>query len=824
MALYFFGVMGLVSVVTFTMRPQYASESKLFVRIGRENLGIDPTTTLGQGGAILSAPTSREDEINSMVEMFSSRTLLEQLATDVGPERILDKPPANANSSGWWPSLDGLFGSSDPKADAIERLTRRLSVSAQRRSNVLSVSYTASSPELAQTVVSRLVELYVDEYARLHRVEGSKEFLATQAAIVRDRLTKAEARLQEIKNATGLTSVTDQRRILVERVGQLEDALLQTTSQLAVTEAELRTLNQKLKTLPPMLETERATGFANEAADGMRQQLYTLQLKEQELLSKYREDAPPVLEVRRQLEQARGILAREEANRTQVRSARNPAYQQLELSYLTGQTSVASLRAKRETLRQQLAQAKVNLESLGDGEVRLAEAQRDVELEEARYRRYTDTTEQARVDQELETQRLSNIGLVQPATLEAKPVSPRVLLNLSLGFLAAFFGAFALGCIADFRTYSPTSARPSIELVTQPDSRILAPAQIRLLLDRQRVRSDRNGECFAVFIYSWRDQAARDRCAPEFQALMLWRLRTTDDVGWLDENRLVALLHDTTPEAAHAVADDIANRYPKHLPPLHTEVYIYPTSDGMDGTDDPTAPSQQNRPRRVGNVQIALGSRLRVAGAAGGPGDQFFVRPLPRWKRMLDVSVSSVALLLTSPLLALAAIAIKLDSRGPVIFEQQRSGLGGAPFTIYKLRTMSVDAEAQKLRLLSQSERDGPFKMKHDPRITRVGRILRQTSLDELPQLWNVLIGDMSLVGPRPLPLSETNASAPWQRQRLDATPGLTGVWQVSGRAHIGFAQWVRMDVRYIRTRSLLQDLKLIIQTIPAVILRRGAH
>lgn len=819
MALYFFGVMGLVSAVTFFTQPQYGSESKLFVRIGRENLGLDPTTTLGQGNAVLSAPTSREDEINSMMEMFESRSLLERLATDIGPDRLLDREAARP---GWFSGLSGLFGPSDSMGDAIDRLKRGISISSQKRSNVLSVSYTASSPELAQRVVTRLVALYVDEYSRLHRVEGSKAFLANQAAVVRSRLEAAEARLREIKNKTGLTSVSDQRRILVERVGQLEDELLRTDSQLAVTEAELRTLGQRLKTLPSMLETERATGFSNEATDGMRQQLYSLQLKEQELLSKYKDNAAPVLEVRRQLEEARAILAREESNRTQVRSARNPAYQQLELSYLTGQTMTASLRAKREAMRLQLTQAKTRLGQLTSDEVGLAEAQRDVELEEARYRRYTDTTEQARVDEELEEQRLSNIGIIQAASLEPKPVSPRVVLNLSLGFLAALFGALAIGCIADFRT--DDTREPAAVLVMQPDSRLLAPSQIRLLLDRQRVRSDRNGECFAIFLYSWGDKESQARCAVEFQALLLWRLRTTDDVGWFDENRLVALLHDTTPETAHAVADDIARRYPQHLPPLHTEIYIYPSVDSSDGSGAAGGSANAPPSRRVGNTLIALGTGLRVAGASSWPFDQLFVQPLPRWKRLLDISVSSLALIASAPLLLLAAAAIKLDSRGPVIFRQLRSGLGGAPFTIFKLRTMTVDAEALKAGLLKKSERDGPFKMKHDPRVTRVGRLLRLTSLDELPQFWNVLIGNMSLVGPRPLPLSETHASEQWQRQRLDVTPGLTGVWQVSGRAHIGFEQWVRMDVKYIRSRSLWQDIKLLIQTIPAVILRRGAH
>src|SRR5262249_45710025 len=160
--------------------------------------------------------------------------------------------------------------------------------------------------------------------------------------------------------------------------------------------------------------------------------------------------------------------------------------------------------------------------------------------------------------------------------------------------------------------------------------------------------------------------------------------------------------------------------------------------------------------------------------------------------------------LVLSPLLAVIALAVKATSRGPVLFWQRRSGHGGRPFWMCKFRTMVVNAEAQKANLKSQSEQDGPaFKMRNDPRVTPLGRVLRVTSLDELPQLWNILAGDMSLVGPRPLPCDETSECEPWHRQRLLVRPGLTCIWQVHGRSRVSFTDWMRMDVRYIRSRSL---------------------
>jgi exopolysaccharide biosynthesis polyprenyl glycosylphosphotransferase len=187
-------------------------------------------------------------------------------------------------------------------------------------------------------------------------------------------------------------------------------------------------------------------------------------------------------------------------------------------------------------------------------------------------------------------------------------------------------------------------------------------------------------------------------------------------------------------------------------------------------------------------------------------------------KRVIDVVVSASLLLVTAPVIAIAAIAIKRTSPGPVLFRQVRCGLYGRRFEMLKLRTMYADAEARRAEVLSLNEMDGPvFKIKNDPRITPVGRVLRRWSIDELPQLWNVLTGDMSLVGPRPPIPSEVVQYETADRRRLSMRPGLTCLWQVAGRNAIGFAQWVKLDVLYIDTWSLAQDFKILLKTFPAV-------
>jgi exopolysaccharide biosynthesis polyprenyl glycosylphosphotransferase len=195
-------------------------------------------------------------------------------------------------------------------------------------------------------------------------------------------------------------------------------------------------------------------------------------------------------------------------------------------------------------------------------------------------------------------------------------------------------------------------------------------------------------------------------------------------------------------------------------------------------------------------------------------------------KRLMDIVLSAVGMLLLSPVYLAIAVAVKLSSPGPVFFVQTRVGRYGRYFKFYKFRSMRQDAEAQKAALMVRNEsKDGViFKMKEDPRITRVGRFLRRTSLDELPQLWNVFIGDMSLVGPRPPVPSEVLEYTLEDRKRLDVIPGITCLWQIKGRSEIPFNEQVRLDKEYILAPSVWKDIVILFKTIPAIIGGKGAY
>jgi len=194
-------------------------------------------------------------------------------------------------------------------------------------------------------------------------------------------------------------------------------------------------------------------------------------------------------------------------------------------------------------------------------------------------------------------------------------------------------------------------------------------------------------------------------------------------------------------------------------------------------------------------------------------------------KRIFDVAVSFVALVLLLPLLAIIAMTVKIDSKGPAIFKQVRVGKNGRRFVFYKFRTMVKDAEQQKEGLMKRNEVSGPmFKIKNDPRITRVGSFLRKMSLDELPQFFNVLKGDMSLVGPRPALQNEVDEYSAIELKRLLVMPGITGMWQINGRSESSFEEMVKQDLRYIREWSFWLDIGILLRTIPAVLSKHGAY
>jgi lipopolysaccharide/colanic/teichoic acid biosynthesis glycosyltransferase len=381
---------------------------------------------------------------------------------------------------------------------------------------------------------------------------------------------------------------------------------------------------------------------------------------------------------------------------------------------------------------------------------------------------------------------------------------------------------------------------------------ILSVRDFKALLMRERTRSDRSGVGFSVLVFNSsrmpfkRKTAATQRIIEEIRR----RKRCTDQAGLFADYQVGLYLAETDAYGADFLAHDLCTRL--DLPLDCYTIYFYAPRNGSVEENAAKKEDMEQRTSRCAKETCfdipyeahrtggAVGTLIRHAtdprrvkpkrlarphppGAMGL--EWYFLHTLPAWKRALDMTGAAFLLVLFSPVMLLAALAIKLTSPGPVIYKQQRVGKGGRPFTFYKFRSMVADAEKRREELLDRNEQDGPvFKIRNDPRITPVGRFLRKTSMDELPQLWNVLKGDMSLVGPRPPTVDEVPRYDSWQRRRLDLTGGMTCLWQVSGRSNVGFEEWMRMDLNYIRDRSFFLDMKLLLKTPIEVLRGRGAH
>ena len=398
--------------------------------------------------------------------------------------------------------------------------------------------------------------------------------------------------------------------------------------------------------------------------------------------------------------------------------------------------------------------------------------------------------------------------------------------------------------------------------------RTLCPAEaLPYVLRRERARADRIRSGFCVVLVGLRGGQEDADAVAKLGDLVATRARETDEVAVVGGRFVCAVLPDTPLGGARRFVDAVRASLNGQASRTVFEVLKYPSSPQEAAAggaaqrplslgvraeghgrwsldDDGDGPSVGHGEDRgaVPNPTVSGGDGSETApllsafvghvastplsrSSPSGTLDVAFASPLPKWKRSLDVVVAGTALACLSPLLAMIAVAVRLTSGSPVIFRQRRAGLMGKPFDICKFRTMVVDAESRQKDLRHLSEQDGPaFKLTNDPRITRLGCFLRKTSLDELPQLWNVVKGDMSLVGPRPLPCGESAECTGWQRRRLDVTPGITCIWQVKGRSRVSFHEWMRMDVTYVRTRRFLHDVQLLLLTVPAVLLRRGAR
>ncbi len=324
------------------------------------------------------------------------------------------------------------------------------------------------------------------------------------------------------------------------------------------------------------------------------------------------------------------------------------------------------------------------------------------------------------------------------------------------------------------------------------------------LFERERDRSLRNGNSFSLLIMKNANGGSPEHCAELIRTLQK-RIRNIDDLGWFDNEYIGVILPETTYDGADKLAADIRTRMGHAMDqPLEYNIFTYPEKK-RSGSDGDRRFSRPDDRADVPELAAVLG------------------KPMPSWKRALDITGAALALILLLPLLLIIAIYIKTVSPGPVFFRQQRLGYMKKPFVCWKFRTMKVDADGNKHRnhvadLIRNGKQLQKIDDEPDASIIAYGNVLRKLGLDELPQLVNVLRGEMSLIGPRPCLEYEAVEFLDWQNMRFDIHPGLTGLWQVSGKNRTTFEEMMRFDINYSKKRSLFRDMFIFIKTIPAII------
>jgi uncharacterized protein involved in exopolysaccharide biosynthesis len=444
-------VISLVVLVILFFPRRYISEARVLVQVGRESVGIDPTASTG---AMISLMQSgRDDEMTSAIEVIKSREVLSMLVDQVGADIILGGGGEGKESNPIVTAVMQKVGqaiailkSIDPiseREEAIMELSKSIDVKVERGSNILQWTVEADEPQLAQLILKELLNVYQQEHLRIHRNQNSKQFFVNQLEKLEGDLTAAQENLRDAKNEIGIVSVLDRRGTLEGKLREIEIAKYSAEQDLARAVATISDLLAQMEVVPSREVGDRVT-MPNAGADQLNAQLYALKVKRLDLTSRFREDHPSVQAITRQIAEAQAVIDGEDETREQVVNRINPIHESM-IMQLTQQQSVkAGLEGLVKTLDSQHDVVMAELQKLNDAEVQIDDLTRRVAVAEKQFYRYSDDLEQARIDAEMEEQRISNISIVQPAALIERPVSPSKLLVALGGLLLAAGGTLSI--------------------------------------------------------------------------------------------------------------------------------------------------------------------------------------------------------------------------------------------------------------------------------------------------------------------------------------------------------------------------------------------
>ncbi len=450
MAICFGVIMVAVMLLAMLLPNKYESEAQLLVRLGRENMRVDPTATLSGTQTQIMSSGPRQQEVNTVAAILHNRSLLMKVVDSIGYGRILNQGnggKAEVTTVGVIADVNAPAGrmvsasNEKPRDKAVAVLKEDLDVEAVRDTNLVRITFQSHDPEVAQEVITKLINFYLDEHARIYRTPGAHKFLSDQTDQMRERLQSAEAELRDRRSETGLVAADQQRKSAVEHLAKLQNDAADVQAQISETKAHVKHLRKALDSQSRTEVTEESTGNDNFAVGGMRQELYRLQLKEQELSATYTEKHVKVKQIREQLAAAKKVLANEEKMTHETTRGTSKLYEQTQLQLAMKEPLLAALKAKQAVLDQQMIAAKQALQTLNQNQVMLAELEREVEIHDSNYRVYATDTEQARIDHALNSARMSNISVVQPATSNPNPRFPNVTVIFAMGLIIALSGS-----------------------------------------------------------------------------------------------------------------------------------------------------------------------------------------------------------------------------------------------------------------------------------------------------------------------------------------------------------------------------------------------
>lgn len=462
-----------IAIMTFLSQEVYRSEAQLLVRLGRENLAVDPSVS----GPTLYPSRDRENEVNSELAILRSRAIAEDVVRTLGVDALLEMPDETssvnppvpemrsaqqelralrrevrkreAGGAGLLIALD-LANPLTPEEKAIKTVMKNTTVAAESKTDILSVTYDAASPSLAQRALAAILDSFQEHHIRIHATQASPGFFEEQTRQYQAALEDSQQKLASFREEHGITSLEQQKVVLLQHVSGLEARLADARAEISASENRIASMKKALEGREKVTELSRTTGRTNYAADALKERLLELKLQETDLASRYPDSHRPLVDIRKQVKEAQAALDREKETHTEVTTGIDTSFQELHLTLENEEAQLASHEGRAGVLEGELAVQKEALTRLASKETALRTLEREVDLAEKDYKDYRESLQRARISNAMDLDSVSNVSVVQPATLPMGPVKPNKPLNLALGLFLALFAALSAGMTFEY--------------------------------------------------------------------------------------------------------------------------------------------------------------------------------------------------------------------------------------------------------------------------------------------------------------------------------------------------------------------------------------